>query len=78
VKYIRFTFRVLIALILFALAFVIGLYLPLSVEDFLHGDPGMSGGAALVFLGFPFGVMGALITGFFSLVKLHPCRELSK
>lgn len=77
-KYIRLVFRVFIALILAAFAFVIGVFLPLFVEWFLHGDPGMPGGAALVVLGFQVGIIGALITGIIALVKLRPWRELSK
>jgi hypothetical protein len=71
-------FRIFIALICAAFAFVIGVFLPLSVEWFLHGDPGMPGGAALGVLGFLLGAIAALITGIFSLLKLHPWKELSK
>jgi len=78
VRYIRFVFRIVFALLLAAVAFVIGVSLPLSVWWFVHGDPGMPGGAGLAMLGFPLGVIGALIAGIFAFVKLRPWKELSK
>jgi hypothetical protein len=77
-KYIRLTLRVFIAVILAAVAFVIGAFLPLFVWWFLHGDPGMPGGAGLASMGFLLGSIAALITGVFSLMKFDPRRELSK
>jgi hypothetical protein len=77
-KYIRYTFRVFIALILAALAFVIGVFLPLFVWWFVHGDPGMPGGAGLAMVGFPLGAIAASITGIFALIKLDPREELSR
>jgi len=55
-KYMRFIFRVVIALIAIALAFIIGVYLPLSVYSLFQGDPGMPGGAGLVIIGLPLGI----------------------
>jgi len=66
----RMTFRVLVALTFAAIAFAIGLYLPVSVYWILHGDPGMPGGASLVMIGFPLGLIGAASAGVFTLVKL--------
>lgn len=60
----------LVALAFAAIAFAIGLYLPLSVYWFLHGDPGMPGGASLVIIGFPLGLIGAVSAGVFTFVKL--------
>jgi hypothetical protein len=77
-RYIRFMLRVLAALVLILIAFVAGVFLPLWAEWFLHGDPEMPGGAGLVILGLPIGITGAVITGLFLLVRLHPWRELSK
>lgn len=77
-KYVRFTIRVLFALTLAALAFFIGLFLPLSVEWVLHGDPGMPGGASLAIVGFPLGVIAAVIAGLYSFTRLDPRKELSK
>jgi hypothetical protein len=67
----RVAFRVLAALAFSAVAFVIGLYLPLFSYWAFHGDPGMPGGAALALMGFPIGLTGALAAGFFSFVKLR-------
>jgi hypothetical protein len=51
------------------MAFVIGLFLPLSIYWLLHGDPGMPGGAALGLLGILLGVIGAIVVGLFSFSK---------
>jgi hypothetical protein len=77
-KYMRLMARILLALAFTAVAFVTGVYLPLLVYWLFHGDPGMPGGAGLVIIGVPVGVIAALITGIFSLVRLHPWRELSR
>lgn len=74
----RMVFRVLVALTFAAIAFAIGLYLPLSVSWFLHGDPGMPGGAALVIIGFPLGLIGAVSAGVFTFVKLRGMTYLLK
>ena len=66
----RVTFRVLLALTFAAVWFFVGLYLPLFIYWFFHGDPGMPGGAGLALLGFPLGVIGAGMAGIFSFVKL--------
>jgi hypothetical protein len=62
--------RVWIAFIFAAVAFVVALYLPLSISGLIHGDPGMPGGAALIFLGFPLGLVGAIAAGLFSFHKI--------
>jgi hypothetical protein len=77
-RYARFTFRILATLSFSAIGFAIGLYLPLYIYMLFHGDPGMPGGAGLVIIGFPLGVIGAVIVGMLSFVKLHPWREFSK
>ncbi len=64
-------FRLLVALTFAAIAFAIGLYLPLSIYWFVHGDPGMPGGAALAIIGLPLGVIGAVTAGLFSFIKLR-------
>jgi len=65
------TFRVLLALTFAAVAFAIGVYLPLFIYWLFHGDPGMPGGAALAIMGFPLGVLGAVSAGLFSFIKLR-------
>jgi hypothetical protein len=72
------TLRVLLALIFAATAFVIGLFLPLNIYWLIHGDPGMPGGAALVFYGLPLGIIGAVVTGLFSFNRLPPRKQNSK
>jgi hypothetical protein len=67
----RMTFRVLVALTFAAIAFAIGVYLPLSIYWVVHGDPGMPGGAALTIIGFPLGVIGAFTAGLISFIKLR-------
>ena len=64
------TFRILVALTFSAIAFVVGLFLPLSIYWFTHGDPGEPGGYALGLVGFPIGVIGAVIAGFFAILIL--------
>jgi hypothetical protein len=78
VKYIRLTARIVIALAFAAIAFVIGTYLPLSVDWLIRGDPGMPGGAALVMLGMPLGVVGAILAGLFLFVKFPVWKQNSK
>jgi hypothetical protein len=73
----RMTFRVLLALTFAAVAFAIGVYLPLSIYWFFHGDPGMPGGAALAIIGLPLGVLGAVTAGLFSFIKLRGKRVQS-
>ena len=68
--YMRMVFRLQVALTIAAIAFVAGVYLPLSIYWFFHGDPGMPGGAALGAMGLPLGVLGAVIAGLFSFIKL--------
>jgi hypothetical protein len=77
-RYARFIIRILATLSFAAIGFFVGLYLPLYTYMLFHGDPGMPGGAGLVIIGFPLGVIGAVIAGTVSLVKLHPWREFSK
>lgn len=67
----RMAFRVLAALTFAAIAFAMGLYLPLSIYWIIHGDPGMPGGAALVLIGFPLGFIGAIAAGLISFIKLR-------
>jgi hypothetical protein len=67
----RMVFRLLVALTFAAIAFVICLYLPLSIYWFVHGDPGMPGGAALAIIGLPLGAIGAVTAGLFSFIKLR-------
>ncbi len=67
----RMAFRLLVALTFAAIAFAIGLYLPLSIYWFVHGDPGMPAGAALAIIGLPLGVIGAVTAGLFSFIKLR-------
>jgi hypothetical protein len=74
-KYMHLVVRILITLMAAAMAFVLGVFLPLSFEWILHGDPGMPGGAALAFLGFPLGVAAAVVAGLFSFVKLPAARR---
>ena len=69
-KYIRLMLRISVALIFTAMGFAVGLYLPLSIYMLIHGDPGMPGGAGLVLLGFPLGLMGAVFAGAFSFGRL--------
>jgi Na+/proline symporter len=69
--------RIVIALILTVVAFVIGMSLPLWVSWLLHGDPGMPGGAGLAILGIPLGAAGAIIVGLFLMIRLRP-RKNSK
>ena len=71
-------FRILIALTFAAIGFAVGLYLPLSIYWFLHGDPGMPAGAALAFEGFPLGLIGAVAAGLFSFVRFPPWDQISK
>jgi uncharacterized membrane protein YccC len=78
VRYLRFTYRIFAVIALAVLAFIVGTYLPLSIEWFLHGDPGEPGGAAMIVFGFVLGTIGALTTAIFSLVKLRPWKEFSK
>jgi hypothetical protein len=68
----------LIALTFAAIAFVIGIYLPLSVYWLIHGDPGMPGGAALIFIGMPIGVIGVILAGLFSFFKFPVRKQKSK
>ena len=77
-KYIRLTVRILIALTFPAIAFVVGIYLPLSVDWLIRGDPGMPGGAALILLGMPLGVIGAILAGLFSFSKFPVWKQNSK
>ncbi len=67
---VRVALHVLVALTFAAIAFVIGVYLPLCIYWFFHGDPGMPGGAGLVLIGFPVGVIGGLSVGVFTFLKL--------
>jgi hypothetical protein len=67
----RMAFRVLLALAFAAVAFAVGVYLPLSIYWWFHGDPGMPGGAALALMGLPLGVLGAVTAGLFSFIKLR-------
>jgi hypothetical protein len=67
----RMALRLLVALTFAAIAFAIGVYLPLSIYWFIHGDPGMPGGAALAMIGFPLGAIGAVTAGLFSFFKLR-------
>ena len=60
------TFRVLVALMCSATAFVVGLFLPVSIYFLSRGDPGEPGGYALGLVGFPIGVIGAVLAGFYS------------
>jgi hypothetical protein len=69
VKYIRLIFRILIAFLFATMGFAIGVYLPLSIYMLIHGDPGMPGGAGLVLLGIPLGLMGAVVAGVLSFFK---------
>jgi len=64
-------FRIFVALAFAATVFLVGLYLPLSIYWFLHGDPGIPGGAALAMMGFPFGLIGALVAGLLSFLKFR-------
>jgi hypothetical protein len=70
--------RFLVPLIFAAIAFTIGVYLPLSIYWLFRGDPGMPGGAALALGGLPFGVIGAVVAGLFSFFKFPAWRQNSK
>jgi hypothetical protein len=70
--------RVLIALAFAAIGFAIGLYLPLWIYMLIHGDPGMPGGAGLVILGFPLGLIGAVVAGLLSFFKFPVRYQISK
>jgi hypothetical protein len=67
--------RILITVMAAAVAFVLGLYLPLAIQWILHGDPGMPGGAALIIRGSLLGVAAAVVAGLFSFVKLPVARK---
>jgi len=67
----RMVFRVLVALTFAAIGFAIGAFLPLSIYWFVHGDPGMPGGAALGIIGLPLGLIGAVAAGLFSFFRLR-------
>jgi hypothetical protein len=69
VKHTRLMLRILIALAFSAIGFAVGLYLPLWIYMLIHGDPGMPGGAGLVILGFPLGLIGAVVAGLLSFFK---------
>jgi hypothetical protein len=68
----------LIALTFAAIAFVIDIYLPLSVDWLIRGDPGMPGGAALVILGMPLDIVGAILAGLFAFLKFPAWYQNSR
>jgi hypothetical protein len=66
----RMTVHILVALTFSAIAFVVGLFLPLSIYWFTQGDAGEPGGYALGLVGLSIGITGAVTAGFFSLLTL--------
>jgi hypothetical protein len=77
-KYIRLTVRIAIALAFASIALIIGVYLPLLAYSLVHGDPGMPGGAGLVFFGVPIDLAAAITAGFFSFTKFPVPKQNSK
>lgn len=67
----RMTFHVLVALTVAAIAFVIGLCLPLASFWLFEGAPVGPGGGVLVIFALPLGFAGALTAGLFSFFKLR-------
>ena len=70
----RFALRILIALAFAAVAFGLGLFLPLFIYMAVRADPGMPGGAGLALMGCLLGVVGAVIAGLFSYSRF-PTRK---
>jgi hypothetical protein len=74
----RFLLRILIALAFAAMGFAIGLFLPLWINMLIRGDPGMPGGAGLAMLGFPLGLIGAVVAGLLSFLKFPMQHQTSQ
>ena len=70
-------FRIILALLVGAITFVIGLCLPLILFEIFYGDPGMPGGAGMIFLGLPIGLAAGITAGLFAFYEF-PKKAVSK
>ena len=67
----RLALRILVAVAISTIAFVVGLFLPVVIHDSIYGDSGIGGGFITIGIGLPLGLLCALSVGILSFKKIR-------